>query len=160
MIQRTGSSAIAGKAVTEISSILDKKDRLNLASSIVEFQPMGYGDTPPGWFDDEDDNEGGAFFNENDDDIAEEYEEPKQHFFGASSERDINTATTELPIAELKEVCSAVMEVVKDTFPDFNHLCSVSYKAAEEALTAAKLGSWQFIPITSGRHRVVPPENE
>ncbi|KAF4648633.1 hypothetical protein FOL46_002666, partial [Perkinsus olseni] len=141
----------------EISSILDKKNKLDLAASMVEFLPEGYdGDSLP-WSDDEDDNGGGAFFNENDYDIAEEDEEPKQHTFNAWRKRRSYTATTELPVEELKEVCLAVMEVVEETFPDFNHLCAVSYKAAEEALTAAELSSWQFVPITDRWHRVIPP---
>ncbi|KAF4687738.1 3-oxo-5-alpha-steroid 4-dehydrogenase 1 [Perkinsus olseni] len=162
--------------VIDISSIRDKKHKLNLEASKVEFMPKGYwfqgywyDEDDDGWYDDddddedddEDDNEERAFFIENDDDIPspEEYEEPRQHIFDASKKRNINTATTDLPIVELEEVCLAAMELVKETFPDFNHWCAVFHGVAEEALTAAKLGSWQFVPIDSG-YLVIPPANE
>ncbi|KAF4753277.1 hypothetical protein FOZ62_009865, partial [Perkinsus olseni] len=165
--------------VIDISSIRDKKHKLNLEASKVEFMPKGYwfqgywyDEDDDGWYDDdddddddeddddEDDNEERAFFIENDDDIPspEEYEEPRQHIFDASKKRNINTATTDLPIVELEEVCLAAMELVKETFPDFNHWCAVFHGVAEEALTAAKLGSWQFVPIDSG-YLVIPPAN-
>ncbi|KAF4752635.1 hypothetical protein FOZ62_024227 [Perkinsus olseni] len=109
------------------SSIRGIKLRLNLAASKIQFRPDLYADTPG--YDDEP-----TFFNENGDEATSsggDDEEPEelQSMFDAKSKYNYSTASTELPIEELQEVCSAAMDLVTQRFENFVQLCAAHYKA-------------------------------
>ncbi|KAF4654175.1 hypothetical protein FOZ61_008422, partial [Perkinsus olseni] len=116
---------------TETSSIGDIKLKLNLAASKIKFEPQfdRYPDTPNNDSDDEDP----TFFDDNDETTSAgvdgEEAEPLQDTFDAQRKYDPSTASTDLPIEELEEVCTAAMHLVKQRFEDFDQLCTAQYEA-------------------------------
>ncbi|KAF4652292.1 hypothetical protein FOZ61_009801, partial [Perkinsus olseni] len=117
------------------------KDRLDIAASEIKFQPDDYGDSIPD--DSPYDEEDGDFLDDNGDEVRSLPEEdddeesvPMKRCFSAWERYNINTASTELPIEELEEVCSATMKLVIQHFGDFDHLCEVFHAASETAVRA------------------------
>ncbi|KAF4741552.1 hypothetical protein FOZ62_002928, partial [Perkinsus olseni] len=118
------------------SSIRDKMKSLSLAASKIQFEPRvdRYPDTPD--YPNSDDEES-TFFNDSDDENNsagddDEEQEPLQFTFNAESKYNPSTASTELPIEELEEVCSAAMHLVKQKFKDLNKLCAAHFNALYE----------------------------
>ncbi|KAF4707904.1 hypothetical protein FOZ62_004875 [Perkinsus olseni] len=127
--------------VIDISSIRRLKDRLDIAASEIKFQPDDYGDSIPD--DSPYDEEDGDFLDDNGDEVRglpeeddDEESVPMKHCFSAWERYNINTASTELPIEELEEVCSATMKLLIQHFGDFDHLCGVFHAASETAVRA------------------------
>ncbi|KAF4692137.1 hypothetical protein FOZ63_025272 [Perkinsus olseni] len=109
--------------------------RLNLAASKIEFEPYFDRDpvTPADYgYDDDDDEEAFSFNGDDDDDFSDDEKVILQYSFNAQREFDPTIASTELPVKEIEEVCSAILHLVKQIFEDFNQLCAAHYKASEK----------------------------
>ncbi|KAF4673042.1 hypothetical protein FOL46_007982 [Perkinsus olseni] len=125
----------------DTSSLREVTDRLDLAASRVQFEPDDYD-----YYEEEDHDEGSG---------------PFRHQFDAIEKNVPVIASTELPIEELEEVCSAAMKLVKENFGGFDSLCGVLYEASQAALSAARRAGWQFIENTVGSrvYTVIPIEH-